>query len=118
VDATHVEALRLAVDEACTNIIEHAYQGNSENEVDLSMTIEATRIVVQIRDRGRPFNRKAYQRPNVLELSRNRKSGGLGVDIIRRLMDRVEYITEGDVNEIRLTKFLNRIISDSQTGVD
>jgi len=43
---------------------------------------------------------------------------GWGVDIIRRLMDRVEYITEGDVNEIRLTKFLNRITSDSQTGVD
>ena len=101
-----IESLRLAVDEACANVIEHAYQGDPKEEMDLSMTIEPTRVIVRIRDRGHPFDRKAYRRPNVLELSRNRKSGGLGVAIIRRLMDEVEYLTEEGINEIRLVKFL------------
>ena len=102
----YIESLRLAVDEACANVIEHAYRGNPEEEVDLCMTIEPHRVVVRIRDHGQPFDRKAYRRPNVVELSRKRKSGGLGVDIIRRLMDEVEYRTEGEGNEIRLIKFL------------
>ncbi len=105
VGETHIEALRLAIDEACANVIEHAYQGNPDEEVHLVMTIESTRVVVQIRDRGRPFDRAAYRRPNVMELSRKRKSGGLGVDIIRRLMDEVEYLNRGGTNEIRFVRF-------------
>lgn len=101
----YIGALRRAVDEACANIIEHAYKGNPNHEVNLAMTIDPTRVVVRIRDSGLPFDQNAYQRPNVLKLSRERKSGGLGVDIIRRLMDRVEYIHDGDMNEIRLIKF-------------
>ena len=105
VGETHIEALRLAIDEACANVIEHAYQGNPEKEVSLAITIEPTRVVVQIRDHGRPFDRTTYQRPNVMELSRKRKSGGLGVDIIRRLMDEVQYLNHGDTNEIRFVRF-------------
>lgn len=105
VGETHIEALRLAIDEACANVIEHAYQGNPSKEVSLAITIEPTRVVVQIRDHGRPFDRTTYQRPNVMELSRKRKSGGLGVDIIRRLMDEVQYLNHGDTNEIRFVRF-------------
>lgn len=103
-----IEALRLAVDEACTNVIKHAYKGDPNEEVSLTMTIESTHIIVQIQDRGRPFDQEAYRRPNVLRLSRERKSGGLGVDIIRRLMDKVEYLSKDDINEIKLTKFLHQ----------
>ncbi len=105
VDDAHIEALRLAIDEACTNVIEHAYQGNPNQEVHLTMTIKPTQVVVQIRDQGRPFDRTTYRRPDVMELSRKRKSGGLGVDIIRRLMDKVEYLNHGDTNEIKFVQF-------------
>ncbi len=98
--------LRLAVDEACSNVIEHAYQGDSNEKLHLTLTVEPSRVIVQIRDRGRAFNEDRYQQPNVVELSRNRKSGGLGVDIIRRLMDQVEYHTDGDINEIKLVKLI------------
>lgn len=103
-----IGALRQAVDEACANIIEHAYKGNPNHEVNLAMTIDPARVVVRIQDCGLPFDQSAYQRPNILELSRKRKSGGLGVDIIRRLMDQVEYIHDGNINEIRLIKFRQR----------
>ncbi len=105
---THINALILAVDEACANVIEHAYQQDPNNELTIAMTIESTHVVVEIRDHGLPFNRKDYQRPNVVELSRKRRSGGLGVDIMRRMMDKVEYLAHENMNEVRLTKFLHQ----------
>lgn len=105
VEEKHIEALRLAIDEACTNVIKHAYQGNPNEEVSLAITIEPTHVTVRIRDWGIPFDQATYRRPNVMELSRERRSGGLGVDIIRRLMDEVEYRNEKGTNEITMTKF-------------
>ncbi len=104
----HTNALILAVDEACANVIEHAYQQDPDNELTITMTIESTRVVVKIRDHGLPFNREDYQRPNVVELSRKRRSGGLGVDIMRRMMDQVEYSARENMNEVRLIKFIRQ----------
>ncbi|MXZ04441.1 MAG: ATP-binding protein [Rhodothermaceae bacterium] len=104
----HINALTLAVDEACANIIEHAYQQNPDHELTITMTIESKRVVVKIRDHGLPFNREGYQRPNVVELSRKRRSGGLGVDIMRRMMDKVEYKAHENMNEVRLIKFIRQ----------
>lgn len=104
----HISALILAVDEACANVIEHAYQQDPDNELTITITIESTRVVVNIRDHGLPFNREGYQRPNVVELSRKRRSGGLGVDIMRRMMDKVEYSAHENMNEVRLIKFIRQ----------
>ncbi len=103
----HAGHLQMAVDEACANIIEHAYRGDPNEKVNLTLTINPDSIVVLIRDRGRSFDLDTYRRPNVVELSRKRKSGGLGVDMIRRVMDEVEYFHGDGFNEIRLVKFLH-----------
>jgi len=108
INETSIKELRLAVDEACSNVIEHAYLGKPNEKLHITFTIQSTQVIVQIRDRGLPFDEEAYRQPNVVELSRKRKSGGLGVDIIRRLMDQVEYITEGNRNEIKLVKLIHR----------
>ena len=100
----YLKEVRLAVDEACSNVIEHAYQGKADEKLQITFTIHPTQVIICIRDRGLPFDEEAYRQPNVVELSRKRKSGGLGVDIIRRLMDHVEYSTEGNRNEIKLIK--------------
>ncbi|MFQ5571149.1 MAG: ATP-binding protein [Rhodothermales bacterium] len=102
-----VEHFKIAVDEACTNVIEHAYGGQSDREVDIAIIIDADKFTIRIRDKGLPFDQSTYQEPDLLELTRHRKGGGLGVHIIRRLMDRVEYRKRGRVNEIRLTKYRN-----------
>lgn len=104
----HLNALIMAVDEACANVIEHAYQQDPDNELTITITIKSTRVVVKIRDHGLPFNREDYQRPNVVELSRKRRSGGLGVDIMRRMMDKVEYSAHENMNEVRLIKFIRQ----------
>ena len=100
-----VEALQLAVDEACTNIIEHAYGGSTKHKVDIAIIVDPARFVVRIRDRGQPFDQKSYVAPDVLALTRRGQAGGLGVQMIRELMDQVEYLSEGPTNEIRLIKY-------------
>ncbi len=100
-----IEALQLAVDEACTNIIEHAYGGSTKHKVDIAIIVDPTRVMVRIRDRGQPFDQQSYIAPNVVALTRQGQAGGLGVHIIRKLMDQVEYLSEGRTNEIRLTKY-------------
>lgn len=113
---TAVEQFKIAVDEACTNVIEHAYGGQADHEVDIAIIIDADRFTVRIRDEGLPFDQSGYQEPNLLEIAKKRKAGGLGVHIIRRLMDRVEYRTRGQVNEIRMTKYRNA--SPAKNGED
>ena len=96
--------VKLAVDEACANVIEHAYRNDPNHKLDVILRIDAGQITVRIRDFGIPFDKKSYREPNVRALTKSGKSGGLGVRIIRRLMDKVEYSTGGQANEIRLTK--------------
>ena len=100
-----VEQFKIAVDEACTNVIEHAYKGRDDHEVDITIIIDPDRFTVRIRDEGEPFDESKYRAPNLVELAKNRRKGGLGVHIIRTLMDSVEYHSQGQVNEIRMTKY-------------
>lgn len=100
-----VEELKIAVDEACTNVIKHAYQGEGEHAVDIDIIITKDKLTVKIRDIGRAFNQKDYSEPNLIEYAKSRKAGGLGVHLMRRLMDRVEFRTRGNVNECCLVKY-------------
>ena len=102
-----VEQLKIAVDEACTNVIKHAYDGEGEHVIDIAVIITHDKLVVRIRDRGRSFDPNTYSEPNLIEFAKSRKGGGLGVHIINRLMDRVEYRTKGGVNECCLVKYRN-----------
>lgn len=108
-DDEATEQLKLAVDEACTNIIEHAYQYDDQHEIDLAIIEEADRLVVRIRDKGEPFNPSTYSKPNIFELTRQRKGGGLGVHLMRKLTDQVDYERRGRTNEVRLTKFFQQV---------
>lgn len=104
-----VAAIALAVDEACTNVIEHAYHGHHPEPetapVDIEIETKPDALVVHIRDEGAAFDREAYEHPDLMAFAARRKSGGFGVHIMHRLMDRVEYRTRGGMNECSLTKY-------------
>jgi len=102
-----VNAIKIAVDEACTNIIKHAYAGDSSYEVEVELSITAGRLEVCLRDEGTPFDPSRYQEPDLTRLTEKRRPGGLGVHLMRRCMDQVEYRIESGVNEVCLTKWLN-----------
>lgn len=99
-----VDDIRLAVDEAYTNVIKHAYQYDENQRVLISIGAVSDEFWVSITDRGRAFNPELYAEPDIKERIRLRKRGGVGVYLIRKLMDAVEYNNVGDTNEIRMTK--------------
>lgn len=102
-----IEQFKIAVDEACTNVIKHAYRGDDSQQIDVAVIVEDDRVTVRIRDAGRSFQQEFYTRPDIFELAEHRRAGGFGVHIMRSLMDRVEYSSRGNTNEVRLTKFRN-----------
>ena len=104
-----VSKIALAVDEACTNIIKHAYKFDPSKQITVSVRNRNGAFEVVIRDRGIEFDPARVQTPDMKEYLAHYRRGGLGVYLMKSLMDKVEYkITPGAMNEVRLIKHLLR----------
>lgn len=101
-----VHDIKLAVDEAYTNVIKHAYNFDASKMVSLSISARKDEFLITISDEGMAFDPDKYREPNIEERIMLRKRGGVGVYLIHQLMDRVEYRKEGSHNQILLTKKL------------
>jgi serine/threonine-protein kinase RsbW len=100
-----IYSIQLAADEASTNIIEHAYVGveNGRIEIDCSTTGDDLKIVM--RDNGKSFDPSSVPEPNVKADLSERKIGGLGMYLMRKLMDEVYYESlPGIVNTLTMIK--------------
>jgi len=103
----------LAVDEAVSNIIEHAYEEGRKDRIEMAITHDDKRVDILIRDFGKTFDPGKIAPPDMQEYIRVRRKGGLGIFLIRKIMDEVEYtFKEGVQNELRLVKY----IQDSGEG--
>jgi len=104
-DENETARLALAVDEACTNVIEHAYGNEATHEVTVRVTVDEDEIVFEVIDRGKGFDPTRTPMLPVEELIRQRKSGGLGLRLIRNIMDDVQYrMIPGQMNELKMVK--------------
>jgi serine/threonine-protein kinase RsbW len=104
-----VSKIALAVDEACTNIIKHAYKYEPGHTISVVVRGRNGAFEVAIRDTGRKFNPAAITSPDMRDYLEHYRRGGLGVYLMKSLMDSVEYDIKPDsVNEVRLTKYLPR----------
>ena len=81
--------LKLAVDEACTNIITHGYKGMDPGSIILSFRITPNRILVQVTDFGHVFEPEAAPKPDVEAALEDRELGGLGLYLIYQTMDNI-----------------------------
>jgi serine/threonine-protein kinase RsbW len=99
-----VADIRLAVDEAYTNIIKHAYKNKTHKSVDIELGYNSNEFWISLLDTGDAFDPQKYSKPDVRKKIKEKKRGGVGVYLITQLMDNVEYHTQGSVNEIRMTK--------------
>jgi len=108
-DDKEVARIALAVDEACANVIEHAYGADNRREVKIRALVDEQTLEFDIIDTGHGFDPAQIEQPNVEELIRQRKSGGLGLRLIRSIMDDVQYqIVPGEKNELRMIKRLRK----------
>lgn len=86
-----VYSIQLATDEACSNIIEHAYEGIPQGLIDISCDVRDGQFTVVIRDRGKEFNMSRVRKPNLSKELKEREVGGLGVYLMHQLMDEVRF---------------------------
>ncbi len=99
--------LMLAVDESVTNVMEHAYEHDLEGEMSIEITLSATgsEFVARIRDWGSSFDPTQVPAPNLSEHVKDGRRHGLGIFLVRRIMDEVTYTSSPDgCNELRLAK--------------
>lgn len=114
--ADEVAQIELAVDEACSNIIEHGYGADlpgsrqgPEPGIRIEIRTEDDRLVIEITDHGRGFDGGSYRPKEMQVLMQEGKTGGYGVSIIRRCMDEVVYGADANAaNTLRLVKYLKR----------
>jgi serine/threonine-protein kinase RsbW len=98
--------LKLAVDEACTNIITHGYKGMDPGSIILSFRIEPDRILVQITDFGHVFEPVEAPRPDVEAALEDQELAGLGLFLIYQTMDNIDYQCSQDGNTLTFTKYI------------
>ena len=102
-----VAKLELAVDEACANVIEHAYGSDVTKEVSVRATLDDQILEIFVIDSGVGIDPSSIEQKELDKLVALRKSGGLGMRLIKSLMDTVEYqMIPGVKNELRMVKKL------------
>ena len=100
-----IYSLQLAADEAATNIIEHAYEGISGADFNISCDMRGDTLTIAMRDTGKPFNPSNVRQPNLKADLSERQIGGLGVYLMRKLMDEVHYVSNPKTgNLLTMTK--------------
>lgn len=104
-----ISKLELAVDEACANVIEHAYGHDISKDVIIRATFDDSEVRVSVIDTGRGFDPTKVDPPTLEQLITQRKSGGLGIRLIKSLMDEVSYeIVPGQKNELHMSKKIRK----------
>ncbi len=104
-----LDTIELAVDEACANVIEHGYDSDDPNKnITIRMEIDPAKLVLTIIDQGKQFDPRNRKNPDINTLITMKQDGGLGISLIKRVMDVIDYRTtpEGQ-NELILTKYLS-----------
>jgi len=92
--------IQLAADEAASNIIEHAYEGVSDGLLELSCGVKGNTITIILVDHGESFDPSAVPMPDLKADLSERKIGGLGIFLMRKLMDEVHYEAKPNKNNV------------------
>ncbi len=102
-----VGKIELACDEACTNVIKHAYsQKNGKQSLDILIKIDYDKFTLIVTDHGKGFDPQKIKLPEMKEYLAELQVGGLGIYLMKTLMDEVDYkIEPGVKNQVRMVKY-------------
>ena len=96
--------LNLALEEAVANVIDYAYPEGTEGEVIIDAAVTDTALTFTITDNGKPFDPTARPEVDINAAVEDRPIGGLGIHLVRQIMDDVRYERRGEKNVLILTK--------------
>jgi anti-sigma regulatory factor (Ser/Thr protein kinase) len=103
-EAATAGKLALAVDEAATNVIEHAYRGAPDRELELRYEDRPHEFRVEVVDDGATVDPRRVPRVDLERFVSERRTGGLGVHLMERIMDSVTFKRSGRKNVCTLVK--------------
>ena len=96
----------LAVDEITNNIMMYAYE-NKEGTLSISLTVTHEEISIEILDHGKQFNPLSFPPPDLTQEAEKRRIGGLGIHLVRKVMDEVQYKHHDGQNILTIKKFVS-----------
>ena len=106
--ASVVNALNVVLDEAVSNAINHGYAAGVRGEIAVRLRRAHDRVSVEVEDDGRPFDPLQAPPPDLSLPLDQRPIGGLGIHLIRNLMDEISYARVGGRNVFKMVKRLSR----------
>jgi len=113
--ATVVNAFKLCIDEAATNVIKHAYR-DWEGMITMRVIVKKNSMTVVLIDQGKYFDPARVMDPDLRRYVDIGKKGGLGIFIMRKLLDEIDYQHTEEGNELRLTKYRDSSFRKKEEG--
>ncbi len=106
IDSNDSNLIILAVDEICSNRIIHSNNCNIKEKITVNVTLtrDENGIYFEIKDSGIPFNIDEYQEPSIDDIVKNKIKGSLGLILVRKIMDRIDFEVKNSINICRLFK--------------
>jgi serine/threonine-protein kinase RsbW len=102
-----MSAIVLALDEMCSNLMIHAHHCNPDHMLELHVDIPTRgTFIFEIIDDGSVFDINEFHEPELDNLVHQKRKGGLGIRLVKAIMDNVEYMKRNEKNVCRLTKQL------------
>lgn len=97
----------LALDEMCSNLMIHAHHCNPDHHLELTIDVpKKDKVVFEIMDDGEMFDINRYHEPAIDNLVHEKRKGGLGIRLVKSIMDEVQYVRKDGRNVCRLTKIV------------
>ena len=98
-------AIVLAMDEMCSNLMIHAHHCNPDHVIQIRIVAnDPHKFIFEIVDDGMMFDINDFSEPEIGNLVHEKRKGGLGIRLVKTIMDKIEYKKEGDKNVCRLFK--------------
>ncbi|WP_111670867.1 ATP-binding protein [Algoriphagus litoralis] len=95
----------LAVEEVCANLIIHSHDCNPQDYIRLEIKDSAQKLIFEISDQGEAFNILNYEAPDLKKVMVEKRKGGLGIILVKKIMDEIEFESENGTNTCRLIKW-------------
>jgi serine/threonine-protein kinase RsbW len=96
----------LAVEEVAANLIIHSHDCNPKEFIEINVNRNKKLLKIEIIDSGETFNILEYQEPDITEVIKSKRKGGLGIILVKRIMDKIEFESIQNKNICRLYKIL------------
>lgn len=94
----------LAVEEVCANLIIHSHNCNEKDHITIDIISQKSEIIFEIQDKGNAFNLLDYDTPDLKKVMGEKRKGGLGIILVKKIMDEIQFNSKNGINTCRLIK--------------